>query len=290
MEDNFLRLEKVSYNYALRDSEGKRETAVKALKDISLEIKKGEFVAILGRNASGKSTLARLISGIILPTSGDIFIDGNSIFNYTDPVKQRCRIGTVFQNPDDGFVALNVKDEIAFGPRNLNFEPERVKKNVENALKAVGMEMFADVIVENLSGGEKQRIAIASVLAMEPDCIVLDEALAMLDAKNRKEVLELLYKINKHKKITIIMITHEPYEVINADRLYVLNNGEVAAEGTFREIFSCQVEDLGLKSLLPVKMAKELNKKGIPMPINIITNDEFAKEAVKLSKTKPADL
>ena len=262
---------------------------VRALDDVSLTIRRGEFVAIIGTNGSGKSTLAKHFNVLLQPTEGNVTVCGFDTLDDEHIWNIRQHVGMVFQNPDNQIVAAVVEDDVAFGPENLGVPSAEIRKRVDDALAAVNMTEYAEHGPHLLSGGQKQRIAIAGVLAMKPDCIVLDEPTAMLDPKGRLEVLETIHRLNKEEGITIVIITHFMEEAVTADRVVVMKNGVKLQEGTPREIFT-QVDtlkDLGLDVPVAAEVASKLIHKGVDIPNDIITNDElgdalttyYAKEA-----------
>ena len=262
---------------------------VRALDDVNLSIKRGEFVCIIGTNGSGKSTLAKHFNVLLQPTAGNVTVCGFDTLNDEHIWNIRQHVGMVFQNPDNQIVAAVVEEDVAFGPENLGVPSAEIRKRVDDALAAVNMTEYAEHGPHLLSGGQKQRIAIAGVLAMKPDCIVLDEPTAMLDPKGRLEVLETIHRLNKEEGITIVIITHFMEEAVTADRVVVMKNGVKLQEGTPREIFT-QVDtlkDLGLDVPVAAEVASKLIQKGVDIPNDIITNDElgdalttyYAKEA-----------
>lgn len=262
---------------------------VRALDDVSLSIGRGEFVAIIGTNGSGKSTLAKHFNVLLQPTEGTVTVCGFDTLDDEHIWNIRQHVGMVFQNPDNQIVAAVVEEDVAFGPENLGVPSAEIRKRVDDALAAVNMTEYAEHGPHLLSGGQKQRIAIAGVLAMKPDCIVLDEPTAMLDPKGRLEVLETIHRLNKEEGITIVIITHFMEEAVTADRVVVMKNGVKLQEGTPREIFT-QVDtlkDLGLDVPVAAEVASKLIQKGVDIPNDIITNDElgdslttyYAKEA-----------
>lgn len=262
---------------------------VRALDDVSLTIRRGEFVAIIGTNGSGKSTLAKHFNVLLQPTVGNVTVCGFDTLDDEHIWNIRQHVGMVFQNPDNQIVAAVVEEDVAFGPENLGVPSAEIRKRVDDALAAVNMTEYAEHGPHLLSGGQKQRIAIAGVLAMKPDCIVLDEPTAMLDPKGRLEVLETIHRLNKEEGITIVIITHFMEEAVTADRVVVMKNGVKLQEGTPREIFT-QVDtlkDLGLDVPVAAEVASKLIQKGVDIPNDIITNDElgdalttyYAKEA-----------
>jgi energy-coupling factor transport system ATP-binding protein len=262
--DSYIKIENISISYE-EDDGGK--TSV--LKNINLEIKKGEYLAVLGHNGSGKSTLAKLLNMILEPDSGKIYIDGKDI---TDPnmteddvFNLRKKVGMVFQNPDNQLVATIVEDDVAFGPENLGVESSEIRKRVDEALAVVGMSEYAQGEPARLSGGQKQRIAIAGILAMKPDCMIFDESTAMLDPLGRRDIMNTIEKLNREHGITIIMITHYMDEAARANRIVVLDDGEVLMDGTPVEIFSKpeRLEKCGLDVPQCVSVVHTLKKYGI---------------------------
>ena len=250
---------------------------VRALDDVNLTIQRGEFVAIIGTNGSGKSTLAKHFNVLLQPTEGNVTVCGFDTLDDEHIWNIRQHVGMVFQNPDNQIVAAVVEEDVAFGPENLGVPSAEIRKRVDDALAAVNMTEYAEHGPHLLSGGQKQRIAIAGVLAMKPDCIVLDEPTAMLDPKGRLEVLETIHRLNKEEGITIVIITHFMEEAVTADRVVVMKNGVKLQEGTPREIFT-QVDtlkDLGLDVPVAAEVASKLIQKGVDIPNDIITNDEL---------------
>ena len=260
-----IKIENLKHYYT--DADGKE---VKALDGVSLDIEQGEFVAVIGANGSGKSTLARHLNALLLPTEGKVSINGMDTQNEADLWNIRQQVGMVFQNPDNQIVAAIVEEDVAFGPE--------IRPRVKKALAAVGMTEYAKHAPHRLSGGQKQRIAIAGIMALEPQCIVLDEPTAMLDPQGRKEVVATVSKLNKEKHMTIVYITHYMVEALAADRVVVMNKGHICFTGTPREVFSRvdELEKLGLEAPLAAKVASELRKSGVKLPQNIITDEELA--------------
>lgn len=268
-----IKIENLKHYYT--DVDG---NTVKALDGVSLEIEQGEFVAVIGANGSGKSTMARHINALLLPTEGKLLVDGMDTSDEEQLWKIRQHVGMVFQNPDNQIVAAIVEEDVAFGPENIGVPQEEIRPRVERALAAVGMSDYAKHAPHLLSGGQKQRVAIAGIMALEPKCIVLDEPTAMLDPQGRKEIVATVTKLNKEKKITIVYITHYMTEALAADRVVVMEKGHIRFMGTPKEIFSRvdELEQLGLEAPLAAKVASELRKSGMKLPQDIITDEELA--------------
>lgn len=263
-----INVEKVNFSY---------DKQIPVLKNISLSIEEGEYVAVIGHNGSGKSTLAKLLNGLVLADSGTVTVDGLNPIDKTSIFEIRKRVGVVFQNPDNQLIASIVEDDVAFGPENLGVKREEIGKRIDFALKAVGMEKFRHSSPTRLSGGQKQRIAIAGVLALLPKVLVLDESTAMLDPIGRKEVLEVVKKLNKEQKTTVINITHYMEEVVDCDKVVVVNDGEIALVGSPKEIFKQEqaLKEMGLELPIATKIANELREKGVPLPSGILTEQEL---------------
>ncbi|MDE7406307.1 MAG: energy-coupling factor transporter ATPase [Clostridiales bacterium] len=268
---SFLEFKNVEYSYVGGDDE-----LVSALKDISLTVERGEFVALVGCNGSGKSTLARLCNGLIAPDGGEVLVDGKPTTDKSALFDIRKKIGIVFQNPDNQMVTTIVEDDVAFGPENLGLKPDEIRARVDWALKSVGMSEHAKSGPFRLSGGQKQRVAIAGVLAIKPELMILDEATGMLDPNGRREVLEVVKKLNRDENMAVIMITHFMEEAAAADRIIVLNKGSIAADGG-KELFNTPevFEDAGLDLPLYVRLARRLNDIGMDVGCPL-TADEFA--------------
>lgn len=248
-----------------------------ALKDVTAQIKKGEFTAIIGTNGSGKSTLARHLNALLLPTEGELIVEGLRTSDAGRVWDIRQKVGMVFQNPDNQLVAAVVEEDVAFGPENLGVPPEEIRERVDLALEKVGMTSYRKQAPSMLSGGQKQRVAIAGVLAMKPDCIVLDEPTAMLDPKGRKEVMDTIHELNKKEGITIVLITHFMEEAVTADHILVIDKGVLKMEGTPREIFSQadKVTEIGLDVPVPADLARRLRKKGMAVSEKCMTDEEL---------------
>jgi len=277
MKKRMLRTEKLVFEYIRRDEEGNVEDILRALDDVSLEVQKGEFVAILGHNGSGKSTVAKHINALLSPTEGAVFVNDMDTQDEEHLWDIRKSAGMVFQNPDNQIIATVVEEDVAFGPENIGVPTEEIWRRVEESLTAVGMTAYRTHSPNKLSGGQKQRVAIAGIMAMRPDCIILDEPTAMLDPVGRKEVMKTVHELNKIEGVTILLITHYMDEVIDADRVIVMDEGKIVMQGTPRQIFS-QVDKLkGYRLDVPqvTELAYELKKQGVPMPDGILTVDEF---------------
>ncbi|MBQ9767150.1 MAG: energy-coupling factor transporter ATPase [Lachnospiraceae bacterium] len=277
MKKNMLRTDKLVFEYIRRDEDGNVESISRALDEVSLEVKKGEFVAILGHNGSGKSTVAKHINALLSPTEGAVFVNDMDTQDEEHLWDIRRSAGMVFQNPDNQIIATVVEEDVAFGPENIGIPTEEIWRRVEESLTAVGMTAYRTHSPNKLSGGQKQRVAIAGIMAMRPDCIILDEPTAMLDPVGRKEVMKTVHELNKIEGVTILLITHYMDEVIDADRVIVMDGGKIVMQGTPREIFS-QVDRLKEYRLdVPqvTELAYELKKQGVPMPEGILTVEEF---------------
>ena len=254
MED-FIKAENVTFDYTAED-DGGNEISVEVLKSINMTVKKGEFVALLGHNGSGKSTMAKLFNALYQPKSGKVLVDGMDTSDEDKKYEIRRKVGLVLQNPDNQLVASVVEEDVAFGPENLGIPPKEIRRRVDDALKAVDMYDYRRQAPHKLSGGQKQRVAIAGIIAMEPECIVLDEPTAMLDPRGRQEVMETIGRLNKEKGITIVLITHYMDEAVLADRVIVIDDGKILTQGNAKEVFS-QVELLK-RHKLDVPQATEL--------------------------------
>ncbi len=279
----FIKTENISFSY---DTEELHE--IQVIKNISFEIEKGSFVAILGHNGSGKSTLAKLLNFILTPNSGKIYINGRDItspdITEDDVFEIRRDIGMVFQNPDNQLVATIVEEDIAFGPENMGVEPAEIRRRVDEALEIVGMTKYARHSPHQLSGGQKQRIAIAGIIAMLPECIIFDESTAMLDPSGRREVMKTIEMLNRERNITVLHITHNMNEAIRADRVIVINDGEIFLDDTPAEVFSrvSELQSVGLDVPQVTELMYELTKDGIDVPINILDEKSCADVLEKL--------
>ncbi|WP_341878313.1 energy-coupling factor transporter ATPase [Defluviitalea saccharophila] len=276
------------YEYFTHNEKGEIENTFRALDNLNIEIEKGQFVVILGHNGSGKSTLAKHMNAILHPTGGTLLIKGMDTKDERNLWNIRQNAGMVFQNPDNQIIAAIVEEDVAFGPENLGVKPEKIRNRVNEALAAVQMTEYMTHSPNLLSGGQKQRIAIAGVMAMRPECIILDEPTAMLDPVGRKEVMETIHRLNKEENITIIHITHYMEEAIHADRVVVMDHGKIVMDGTPKEIFS-QVEtlkNLGLDVPQVTELAYYMQKQGIDISTEILTIEEVVDAICQLSLKK----
>lgn len=276
----------LTFEYIRRDEEGNVEGITTAVDNVNIDIKAGDFVAVLGHNGSGKSTFAKHLNALVMPTEGTVYVDGMDTKDSGNTLSIRQTAGMVFQNPDNQIVGTLVDEEVGFGPENIGVPTEEIWERVEKSLKAVGMYQFRNASPNKLSGGQKQRVAIAGIVAMKPKCIVLDEPTAMLDPLGRKEVLNVLHELNRKENVTIILITHYMEEVIDADYVYVMGGGKLVMDGTPRQIFT-QVEMLKSMRLdVPqvTELAYELKKAGLPIKDGIIRNEELVEELKRLDK------
>ena len=279
-----VKAKNLTFEYIRRDEDGNVEGITKAVDNVSIDIKQGDFVAVLGHNGSGKSTFAKHLNALVMPTEGTVWVDGMDTREEENTLKVRQTAGMVFQNPDNQIVGTLVDEEVGFGPENIGVPTEEIWERVEKSLKAVGMYAFRNQSPNKLSGGQKQRVAIAGIVAMKPKCIVLDEPTAMLDPLGRKDVLNVLHELNRQENVTVILITHYMEEVIDIDKLYVIDDGKLVMSGTPREIFS-QVEKLKeLRLDVPhvTELAYELQKEGVPLKNGILTSEEFTEELIRV--------
>ncbi len=283
-QKSMINAQNIVYEYIRRDEEGNVESINRAVDGVSVDVKAGEFIAILGHNGSGKSTFAKNLNRLLTPTQGTLWVNGYDSSDNDNIWNIRQSAGMVFQNPDNQIISSVVEEDVGFGPENLGVQTDEIWKRVEDALNAVDMMKYRKYSPNKLSGGQKQRVAIAGVLAMQPDCIILDEATAMLDPQGRQEVLETVHALNKLKNVTIILITHYMEEVTGADRVFVMNHGKVQLSGTPREIFS-DVETIKECQLdLPqiAKLAYELRQEGLDIPEGILTMEELVDSICQL--------
>ena len=282
MERN-IKAERLFFEYVDEES-GNR---VPVLKDLNLQIGQGEFVAVLGHNGSGKSTLAKHFNAVLLPTTGKVFVNGIDTSDEEKLFEIRQHVGMVFQNPDNQIVATIVEEDVAFALENLGVEPQEIRRRVDEALKQVDMYDYREHVPHQLSGGQKQRVAIAGILAMRPDCIVLDEPTAMLDPKGRREVLKTIRELNRDFGTTVVLITHYMDEAVKADRVVVMDDGKILLDGTPKEVFP-QVEllkSVGLDVPQVTELIYELKKEGLDLPDDVLTEDECVEVLKKLLQT-----
>ena len=280
-----IQTEKVVYEYEKRDEEGNVIGTSRAIDEVDIEAKEGQFIAILGHNGSGKSTLAKHLNAILMPTEGSVWVNGKNTSNPDELWNVRQSAGMVFQNPDNQIIGTVVEEDVGFGPENLGVPTDEIWQRVEESLKAVGMIEYRHHSPNKLSGGQKQRVAIAGVVAMEPKCIVMDEPTAMLDPVGRREVLKTVHKLRKQKKVTVILITHYMEEVVDADKIFVMDHGKVVMEGSPKEIFS-KVDELKSYRLdVPqvTILADELRKRGLDIPKGILRKEELVEAVERLT-------
>lgn len=284
--DSFLKAENLTFSYINEIEEPPVKTQV--LKNIDLEIGRGEFVAVLGHNGSGKSTLAKCFNAINIPESGNAYVDGINTRDEDKLLDIRQRVGMVFQNPDNQIVATIVEEDVAFALENMGVEPGVIRRRVDDALKTVGMYDYREHAVHKLSGGQKQRVAIAGIIAMRPDCILLDEPTAMLDPSGRAEVMKTIKMLNREKNVTIVLITHYMEEAAQADRVVVIDGGEIMMDGTPKQIFSQvqTIRNLGLDVPQVTELCFELRQHGVEISQDIITEDECVEALSKLLQTQ----
>ncbi|ELC8443654.1 energy-coupling factor transporter ATPase [Clostridium perfringens] len=280
MGENMIKSEDLVFKYV----NAEEQTEKIAINHVSMEVKKGEFLVVLGHNGSGKSTMAKHMNALLLPSGGKMYVDGLDTSDIENIWEVRRRAGMVFQNPDNQLVATIVEEDVAFGPENLGVDPKEIRERVDDSLKAVGMYEYRKHAPHLLSGGQKQRIAIAGILAMRPKCIVLDEPTAMLDPSGRKEVMKTIKEVNKKFGITIILITHYMDEAAQADRIIVMDKGEKVMEGVPREIFSQveKIKSIGLDVPQVTELAYELQKEGIDISTEILNIDEMVNALCQL--------
>ena len=272
-----IKTEKLVFEYIRRDEEGNVEGITRAVDEVDLDVKQGDFVAILGHNGSGKSTLAKHINAILYPTEGTVWVDGMDTAEEKNLWEVRQSAGMVFQNPDNQIIGQVVEEDVGFGPENMGVPTAEIWERVEESLKAVGMYEYRKHSPNKLSGGQKQRVSIAGVIAMHPKCIILDEPTAMLDPNGRKEVVRAARALNTAEGITVVLITHYMEEIIHADKVFVMDKGKIAMQGTPKEIFSHveQLQELRLDVPQVTLLAHELQKNGIDLPDGILTIEEF---------------
>ncbi len=280
-----IQASKLVFEYIRRDEEGNAEGVTRAVDHVDLDVRQGEFVAILGHNGSGKSTLAKHINTILYPTEGTVLVDGKDTKDEAYVWEIRQKAGMVFQNPDNQIIGQVVEEDVGFGPENMGVPTKEIWERVEESLRAVGMYEFRKHSPNKLSGGQKQRVSIAGVIAMHPKCIILDEPTAMLDPNGRKEVIRAVRALNQVENVTILLITHYMEEVIYADRVLVMDQGRVEMQGTPREVFSRveRLKQLRLDVPQVTMLAHELKKKGVPLPDGILTTQELTEAILRIS-------
>ena len=279
-----VRTEELVFDYIRRDEDGNVEDVITAIDHVDLNVREGQFIAILGHNGSGKSTLARHINALLIPTEGSVRIDGMDTLDEDKIWDIRQTAGMVFQNPDNQIIGVTVEEDVAFGPENLGVPTNEIRKRVDKALKMVQMEDYKQVSPNKLSGGQKQRVAIAGALAMQSKCIVLDEPTAMIDPRGRKEVIEAVKELNEKENVTVILITHSMEEAVLADKIFVMDSGKIVLQGTPREVFS-QVEFLDsirLEVPFATALAHRLRKEGYAIREDILTNEELVEAICRL--------
>ena len=267
----------LTFEYIRRDEEGNVEGITTAVDHVNIDLQAGQFIAVLGHNGSGKSTLAKHFNALVSPTEGTVWVDGKDTKEDDKILDIRQTAGMVFQNPDNQIICTLVEEEVGFGPENIGVPTDEIWQRVADSLQAVGMYSFRKASPNKLSGGQKQRVAIAGIVAMKPKCIILDEPTAMLDPSGRKEVISVLHELNEKENVTIILITHYMEEVIDADRVFVMDAGKIMMEGTPRQIFSNveHLKELRLDVPQVTELAYELKKAGVPLPDGILTKEEF---------------
>ena len=280
-----VKAKNLTFEYIRRDEDGNVEGITKAVDNVSIDIKQGDFVAVLGHNGSGKSTFAKHLNALVMPTEGTVWVDGMDTREEENTLKVRQTAGMVFQNPDNQIVGTLVDEEVGFGPENIGVPTEEIWERVEKSLKAVGMYAFRNQSPNKLSGGQKQRVAIAGIVAMKPKCIVLDEPTAMLDPLGRKDVLNVLHELNRQENVTVILITHYMEEVIDADQVFVMDEGHVVMHGTPKEIFSRVDELKKYRMDVPqvTMLADALIQKGVPLPKGILRREELVDALCQLN-------
>ncbi len=289
MDNYIIKTENLSFVY---DTDEDTAVNIPALKDVNISVKRGEYIAVLGHNGSGKSTLAKLLNMILIPTKGKIYIDGKDVtdenFSEDDVFDVRRKIGMVFQNPDNQLVATVVEEDVAFAPENLGLPREEIRTRVDEALALVGMTEYINHAPHKLSGGQKQRVAIAGILAMRPDLIIFDESTAMLDPIGRKDIVDIMEKLNREQNITVINITHYMDEAARADRVIVINDGEISLDGSAKEVFSNvdKLHEMGLEAPQGTELLFSLKKLGYNVNADVINEDECVSSLFDFLKDK----
>lgn len=279
-----IKAAKLFYDYVSKDEHDEVEDVIHAVSGVDLDVEAGQFIAILGHNGSGKSTLAKQMNALLVPTGGTLWVKEMDTSQPENVWKVRQTAGMVFQNPDNQIIASLVEEDVGFGPENLGVPTEDIWKRVNQSLKSVGMMEYSQHSPNRLSGGQKQRVAIAGVMAMEPECIVLDEPTAMLDPNGRKEVIETVHELNREKEVTVILITHYMDEVVHADKVYVMDDGKIVLSGTPRQVFSQvnYLKELRLDVPQVTELAYELRQSGIDVPEGVLTIEELAESLERL--------
>ncbi|MEE3471910.1 MAG: energy-coupling factor transporter ATPase [Butyrivibrio hungatei] len=281
-----IRTDKLVFEYIRRDEEGNVEGITRAVDDVNIDVRPGQFIAILGHNGSGKSTLAKHFNALLYPTEGEVIVDGMNTRDSEKIWDIRQEAGMIFQNPDNQIIGQVVEEDVGFGPENMGVPTEEIWERVDESLRAVNMLDFRKSSPNHLSGGQKQRVSIAGVIAMHPKCIIMDEPTAMLDPNGRKDVIRAARALNSVEGITVILITHYMEEVIYADKVFVMDKGHVEMQGTPKEIFSQvdKLKELRLGVPQVTLLAHELKKSGLPLPDGILTKEEFVEELKKLKR------
>ncbi len=288
---DIIKAVKLVHEYIRRDEEGNVESIQTALDQVDLNIQEGEFIAVLGHNGSGKSTLARHINALLAPSEGSLWVDGKDVSDDANVWDVRQSAGMVFQNPENQIVASVVEEDVGFGPENIGVPTEEIWTRVWDSLKSVGMLKYQKHSPNKLSGGQKQRVAIAGVVAMQPKCIVLDEPTAMLDPAGRADVLRTVHELNQAKGVTIVLITHYMEEVVDADRVFVMDHGKIVMQGTPKQIFSRVDELKEYRMDVPqiTLLAHELRQEGLHLPEGILTREELLQELIRIRETGYVD-
>jgi energy-coupling factor transport system ATP-binding protein len=281
-----IKAKQLVHEYIRRDEEGNVESISTALDHVDLDVEPGQFIAILGHNGSGKSTLAKHINALLMPTEGSIWVDGKDVSEEANVLPVRKTAGMVFQNPDNQIIAGVVEEDVGFGPENIGVPTDEIWQRVEESLAAVGMTKYRHHSPNKLSGGQKQRVAIAGVVAMQPKCIVLDEPTAMLDPNGRADVIRTAHELNKKKGVTIILITHYMEEVVDADKVFVMDKGKIVMEGTPREIFSQvgKLKEYRLDVPQITILADLLRQSGVNVPIGVLHREELVDAILKVAQ------
>lgn len=282
---NIIKIKDLVFLYRKKDEDGNITQEIRAVDGVDMEVEKGSFIAILGHNGSGKSSLAKHINGILFPTEGHVKVNEMDTRDESKIWHIRQTAGMVFQNPDNQIIGSIVEEDVAFGPENLGVPTDEIWERVDRCLKAVNMEAFRESSPNKLSGGQKQRVAIAGIMAMEPECIVLDEPTAMLDPRGRQDVIDTIHELNEKKGITILLITHNMDEVIGADKVFVMDQGKVVMSGKPREIFTRveEIKSYGLEIPHATELAYRLRQKGVNLPKDILTREELVEAICQLN-------